>query len=90
MIMIMGSTMIMEHFIHIKVEETHMLPTQSIDPLQSMLIVMMVLFMVVIMVMIVITFMVIMTFGDVRLSSDDALLALTEKPAGPDIVKPVL
>ena len=53
---------------------------------------MMVLFMVVIMVMIVIviTFMVIMAFGDVRLSSDDALFASTEKPAGPDIVKPLL
>ena len=51
---------------------------------------MVVLFMVVIMVMIVITFMVIMAFGDVRLSSDDALFALTEKPAGPDIVKPLL
>ena len=50
---------------------------------------MMVLFMVVIMVMIVITFMVIMAFGDVRLSSDDALFAFTEKPAGPDIVKPL-
>mgnify|MGYP004130917353 CR=1 FL=1 len=86
--MIMGSTMIMEHFIHIRIEETQMLPAQCIDPLKIVLIVMMMLFMVVIMITII--FMVIMAFGDVRLRSDDALFALMEKPAGPDILKTLL
>ena len=50
---------------------------------------MIVLFMVVIMVMIAMLLVVIMAFGDVRLSSNDALFAFTEKPAGPDIIKPL-